>query len=86
MKRLLIIALILICCSCTQKGCARMEKSMQYSERQYSIYQYSGGKLIGEYHFRGILNDAEGSDGYYWFKGDSLIEVSGDLTIKSVDL
>ena len=82
MKKLIIIALLFMT-GCTQRSCAKLQKRWQTSEREYHIRQYSGGKCVGEYKFHGILNDAEGSDGYYFFKGDSLVEVSGDLTIKS---
>jgi hypothetical protein len=51
--------------------------------RYYNVKQFSGGKLIGEYNFNGILNNQEHSDGYYWYEGDTLIEVSGDITVKS---
>lgn len=67
------------------RGCERMEKQYQFGDRQYEIEQYSGGKLIRIHKFKGILNDSEGSDGFYYTKGDSLIEVSGDLIIKSAD-
>ncbi len=85
MNKLLIFLLALVFAACSTKGCTRMNKEWQMSDRTYIVKQYSGGKLIGEYKFEGILNDSEGSDGYYFFKGDSLIEVSGDLIIKSVD-
>lgn len=82
MKKLSIFLLILMT-GCTERGCQKLEKSMQFSERNYHIIQYSGGKVVGEYRFHGILNDSEGSDGYFFFKQDTLVEVSGDLTIKS---
>lgn len=70
---------------CTPRGCQKVSRTLQFSERNYIIKQYSGGKLVGQYNFRGILNNEEHSDGYYFFKGDTLIEVSGDLTIKSTN-
>ncbi len=84
MKKL-IIALLLLSTGCTQRGCQRLEKKMQFSERNYHIRQYSGGKCVGDYRFRGILNDVENGDGYFFFRADTLVEVSGDLTIKSWD-
>lgn len=83
MKKTISILLLVILCGCTQRGCQKMEKQFQFSERNYHITQYSGGKIVGDYKFYGILNDSEGSDGYFFFKQDTLIEVSGDLTIKS---
>jgi hypothetical protein len=79
----IIIVLLIACTGCTSRGCQRFEKGTQFSDRDYHIKQYSGGKCVGEYKFKGIINDSEGSDGYYSFKGDTLVEVSGDLTIRS---
>lgn len=41
--------------------------------------------MIDEYKFRGILNNEEHSDGYFFIVNDTLIEVSGDLVIKSTN-
>ena len=60
-----------------------MKKHYQTTDRNYHIEQYSGGKLIATYDFVGTLNDSEGSDGYCFYKSDTLIELSGDLIIKS---
>lgn len=85
MKFKILLFIILLSLSGCQKGCSKLNKNLQMSARSYQIKQYSGGKCIAEYNFNGILNDSEGSDGYYFFKGDTLVEVSGDLIIKSVD-
>jgi hypothetical protein len=84
MKKLFIIILMFMT-GCTERGCQRWNKNHQYSDRHYHVKQYSGGVCVGEYDFKGIINDSEGSDGYYFFRGDTLIEVSGDLSIKSWD-
>ena len=60
-----------------------MRRGIQASDRHYEIKQYSGGKLIGTYKFKGILNNSENSDGYYFYLDNKLIEVSGDLIIIS---
>lgn len=44
---------------------------------------FSGGKVVFSDKFEGILNNSETSDGVYYYKGDSLIEISGDYTVKS---
>ena len=44
---------------------------------------YSGGDTVFYDRFNGIINNSEGSDGVYYYKGDTLIEVSGDYIIKS---
>ena len=84
MKKLIFISLLLMT-SCTPRGYQRASRTFQFSERNYHIKQYSGGKCVGEYKFHGILNNEEHSDGYFFFRADTLVEVSGDLTIKSWD-
>jgi hypothetical protein len=77
--------LFLFCCvgvvAC-QKSCTSMQKRYSGS-RNYHIEQYSGGQLIQVYDFHGTLNDSENSDGYYFFKQDTLVEISGEVIIKS---
>jgi hypothetical protein len=82
--RILFLILIFLT-GCTSRGCQRWKKEAEYDERHYHIEQYSGGKLVEQYDFHGILNDSKNSDGYFFFKGDTLIEVSGDIQIKSWD-
>ncbi len=60
-----------------------LSRKWQYTDRHYMIKQYSGGKMIDSINFYGILNPEENSDGYFWFQGDTLHEVSGDLRIVS---
>ncbi len=78
--RLLFIALLLSSC---QKNFEQIKKDFQTTDRNYVIEHFSGGELINTYKFRGTLNDSEGSDGFYFYNGDTLVEVSGDLIIKS---
>lgn len=77
---LIIAALTLSSC---QKTWESLKKDIQTTDRNYEIEQYSGGKLIATHKFKGTLNDSEGSDGVYFYKGDTLIELSGDMIIKS---
>lgn len=84
MKKVIVVIMLLSLTGC-QRICTRLNKNWQTSPRLYDIKQYSGGRCIGRYKFRGILNDAEGSDGYYFFKGDTLVEISGDITVRSVE-
>ena len=81
-KLFAVVALIVAFSSC-QRFWESTRRSLQTSDRNYHITQYSGGKFIGEYKFKGILNNAENSDGYYWYQDGVLYEVSGDLIIKS---
>lgn len=86
MKKLLqnigigILALSLAGCARQCEGCNR---DMQTGDREYEVWQYSGGVLIQTYRFRGIVNNQKNSDGYYWSSGDTIIEVSGDIILKS---
>ena len=77
---LIIVAILLTSC---QKTWESLKKDIQTTDRNYEIEQYSGGKLIARYKFNGTLNDSDGSDGFYFYKGDTLVELSGDLIIKS---
>ena len=87
MKKLffiLLVSILMVSFTSCQKTFERIRKGVQTSDRHYTIEQYSGGKLIKTYDFKGILNDSENSDGYYFYNGDTLVEISGDLIIKSV--
>lgn len=86
MKTIKIIFVLLLMLSLTacQKSCQQWNKSFQTTERYYHIDQYSGGILINTFEFKGILNDSEHSDGYYFYdEKNRLVEVSGDLFIIS---
>jgi len=80
---LLIGILIMVSMTSCQKRWESIRKNTQTTDRNYVIDQYSGGILIGHYEFRGILNDSESSDGYYFYKNKELVELSGDLVIRS---
>lgn len=45
---------------------------------------YSGGKVVYRDKFTGIVNNSEHSDGIYYYKKDTLIEMSGDYVLKSL--
>lgn len=79
-----ILSLLTICTltSC-QRGCTRIERQYQTSERDYNIVMYSGGDTVFTDSFRGIINNSENSDGIYYYKEGKLIEVSGDYVITS---
>ena len=79
---LVLILLTLLMAGCA-RSCTGCRRSAQTGAREYHIQQYSGGEVVGEYRFHGIVNNAEESDGYYWYQGDTLVEVSGDVVIRS---
>lgn len=85
MKKVFIILCFLSLVGCTPRGCQRLDRSFQFSERNYVVKQYSGDSLMNTYKFHGILNPEEHSDGYFWIQNDTLYEVSGTLEIKSWD-
>lgn len=85
MKNFLIALILFVTLSGCARQCTSMDKKWQAGERQYEVIMYSGGDTVFYDKFKGIVNDSEGSDGCYYIKGDTLVEVSGDYVIKSVD-
>lgn len=85
MKRKLSILALLALTSCTERGCQRFQKKTQFNPRNYEVMVFSGGDTVHVDRFRGIINGEEGTDGFYYFKGDTLVEVSGQYVIKSVE-
>lgn len=80
---MLAVALLGVLATSCARQTAAWQRRFESKQRHYVVEQYSGGVKIREYHFTGILNDARKSDGYYWFVGDTLYEVSGDMVIRS---
>lgn len=75
------IAIALLTLTGCQRGCQKIERSLQVTDKPVIVRHYSGGVLIREYRFTGIVNNSEASDGYYFTIGDTLYEVSGDVQI-----
>jgi hypothetical protein len=48
------------------------------------VVMYSGGDTVFHDKVKTIINSENGSDGIYYYKGDTLIEVSGDYVLKSI--
>jgi hypothetical protein len=86
-KTIVTLAIALFAVSCTDRTRQAMSRnyqfSAQFSDRNYSITVYSGGKPVFEDSFHGMINQEKGSDGIFYFKGDTLIELSGEYVIKS---
>lgn len=76
------VLLVLTLTSC-QRTCASFEKTYQTTERSYEIVVYSGGDTVFRDKVRTIINSEENSDGIYYKKGDTLVEISGDYVVKS---
>lgn len=82
MKKAILIFTALSLVGC-QRGCTRMERNFQTSERDYTVTVFSGGDTVFTDKFHGIVNNSEHSDGIYYYKDDKLIEISGDYIIES---
>jgi len=82
-RTLLLLIALLVFSSCSRQfsSCSR---SVQTGDRSYVIEMYSGGDVVFRDSFSGIVNNSDQSDGIYYYKGDTLIEVSGDYVIKSL--
>ncbi len=87
MKKVLFIfiASLLLFTSCTQRGCQSFNRRFQYSSRTYNVKVYSGGQIVFEDNFTGIVNQEESSDGIFYTKDGKLIEISGDYILTSTD-
>lgn len=83
MKKSILIIVVSILLSSCQRSCTKFERSIQTSERDYTITLFSGGDTVYTDSFRGIVNNSEHSDGIYYYKNNELFEVSGDYVIKS---
>lgn len=81
-KYLSIVALCVTLSGCARE-CEEQRRSNQVGSRNYHIVQYSGSTVVNEWNFKGLLNNQEKSDGFYFYKGDTLIEISGTLVIAS---
>lgn len=84
-KTLPILALIALTLSSCARGCQSAERSWQSSDRSYEITVYSGGDTVFVDKLDGIINQEEKSDGIFYYHGDTLIEISGDYILKSLD-
>lgn len=83
-RNVMIIAILASFTSC-QRACTRMSRQYEVGERNYEVEMYSGGEVVFHDEFDGMVNNSEGSDGIYYYKGDTLVEVSGDYVLKSLD-
>jgi hypothetical protein len=83
-KQLLKVAFVAIAItSCTARGCQSTQRSFSFTERNYSIEMWSGDSCVFRDRFHGIINQEEHSDGLFYYKGDTLIEIGGNYVIKS---
>lgn len=83
MKKLIIYSAMFLTLTSCARSCQSFDRGFQTSARNNEVVMYSGGDTVFYDKFNGIINDAENSDGAYYYKGDTLIELSGDYIIKS---
>lgn len=83
MKQKFLLCILAVLLTSCQRACNRMNKRYQVSKRDYDIVLFSGGDTVFHDNVHTMINDAEGSDGIYYYKHDTLVELSGDYLIKS---
>jgi hypothetical protein len=81
----LLLAVVAITSSSCARGCSSITRSVQVGDMDYEIIMYSGGDTVFYDKVRTIINNSESSDGIYYYKGDTLVEVSGDYVIKATE-
>lgn len=81
--KIAVIAMLMIALSSCQRGCQSFERSFQSSKLHYDIKVYSGGQCIYHDNITTIVNNSEHSDGVYYYKGDTLVELCGQYVIKA---
>lgn len=84
-KRTFILAITVLALSSCARSCASFEKKHQVGKRKYQVTMYSGGDTVFQDNVTTIINSESNSDGIYYSKGDTLIELSGDYVLKSID-
>lgn len=84
MKKILIYSVMILSLTSCARGCQSLERNVQTGPRTNQVIMYSGGDTVFYDSFQGIVNNSKTSDGVYYYKGDTLVEVSGDYVIKSV--
>ena len=87
-KRLLIIAVVSL--MLLTSGCASLSNSVSKTMdsatgSDFVIYKHSGGEIVEWQIIRDkVLDNEEGSDGYYWTQNGRIQRISGDLTIRDI--
>lgn len=82
MKKYIYIILAVGLSGCA-RSCAKFDKQNQTSPREYDVTVYSGGDTVFHDKVRTMINSEDNSDGIYYYKNDTLVEISGDYILKS---
>jgi len=83
-KQIFVYLSLLGLISCTARQCQGCNRATQFTDRNYDVKLYSGDSMVFHDVFHGIINQEEHSDGFYYFKGDTLVEIGGNYVIKSL--
>lgn len=83
MKRTTLILIATLALTSCQRGCSKLDRALQLTEKNYTIVVFSGGDTVFVDNFKGVVNNSDHSDGIYYYKEGELIEISGDYVIKS---
>lgn len=66
-------------------GCSRDRQAfhamMQNDVYPYLVIQFSGGREIGRWKFTGIVNHGNAGSTHFFFIGDTLVTLSGDVQV-----
>ena len=79
MRYIVAFCLLFICCS---RDWQDLNRTISRQHGQYHIELYSGGKIIFQDDFYGVVNQETGTDGVMYIKGDTMIELCGQYVIK----
>lgn len=90
MKRISLICLLILF-SLLTTGCASFGNRLSLSAASvvggaYRVTLYSGGKPVREWQMsNGIVNEEEGSDGWYFNCKSHVVRISGDVVVEPLD-
>lgn len=86
MKRLLIAVVLIptiLLTGCTSFGDSLVRTQTGWTGGDYRVTLYSGGQSIREWQIKNaIVNEEEGSDGWYFSCGHELVQLSGDVVVE----
>ena len=86
LRRFLIIMCTVFFLTSCARTCQKLERStIDNHEHQMRVSLYSGGQVVKTWEFKGIINNSENSDGYFFYYNNKLVEVSGDVVIEHLD-
>lgn len=86
MKKLIFAIVATLMLSSCARSCQSLERStFDNHAHNIRLTLYSGGEAVKTWEFNGIVSEAAGSDGYFFYYDNRLVEVSGDVVIEYLD-